>query len=103
MPPTNAFSGFATDIPGNKNPRRWNVQGYIPNSIEKTPEDLYTNYGLHFWTNNSHTSTIYFPCTNDRGCLYLVPNGPARKRQSAHWLDWSHSWTARGLDRTDDS
>ena len=103
MPPTNAFSGFATDIPGNKNPRRWNVQGYIPNSIEKTPEDLYTNYGLHFWTNNSHTSTIYFPCTNDRGCLYLVPNGPARKRQSAHWLDWSHYWTARGIDRTDDT
>lgn len=104
MPPTNAFSGFATDIPGSYDKdHRWNVQGYIPNSIEKTQEDLDTNLGLHFWTNNSHTSTIYFPCAKGRGCLYMVPHGPSGKYKGSHWRESAHYWTARAVDRSDDT
>ncbi len=103
MPPTNAFSGFATGVSSGKLTWPDYREAGIPNSIEKTPEDLYTNFGLHFWTNNSHTSTIYFPCTNSHGCLYGVPHGPAAKRKSSNWLHWSYYWAARGIDRMDDT
>ena len=98
MPPTNAFSGFAKDITSDKNNPIWPKGGGIANSIEKIEEDYHKNYGLNFWTNNSHTSTIYFPCTNGRYSQSGGVDNPRSKRKY-----WSGYWTARGTDEKYDT
>ena len=73
LPANNAFTRFTTTGKNTTNATEFNVQG------TKDAANFYTNFGWNFWTNNSHSSTIYFRASGSRfyndGSLEVVNSG----------------------------